>query len=346
MQQFEHGGILYEELPNGQARVIGPAPGASAQPQRITVGGPKPTPPPTGYAPAGGGLTPLPGGPADKPETSNLPTGWERPTPRAPAQRIPGLPATITDPKPKGGEGELGVAQSKAAGFLSRAEEANKGFEASGATGAQSFATAVGRAVLPDVVEPYILDDKRQQAEANKRAFISSVLRYESGAAIPPEEFESANKTYFPQAGEDEATAATKAKLRADAIQAIRMGAGGGEAPAAQTPGGEHIYEGGSPQGVELNDGGPTIADNPKLAGVNAQVNGMLKQGRPVREVAEYLQGIGVMNAELAKQLQDIARFRKANPGYQGDYTVNVDDIETPGGGFAGGLADAANSNG
>lgn len=78
MQQFEHEGILYEELPNGQARVIGPAGGAGP-----VYGSPKaPPPPPAGYQSVPGGLRPIPGGPADKPEKPEKPTpipgydGW------------------------------------------------------------------------------------------------------------------------------------------------------------------------------------------------------------------------------------------------------------------------------
>lgn len=107
-------------------------------------------------------------------------------------------------------------------------------------------------------------------------------------------------------------------------------------------PVGEQIYEGGAPQAMELNDGGPQTVDDPVLAGVNANINSMLKSGRPIREIAQYLESVGI--PQRAVNLQEIARWRKANPGYKGDWTVNVDDKMVPMSGFRSAIADVANS--
>lgn len=64
--------------------------------------------------------------------------------------------------------------------------------------------------VLPNVLQ----SDQRQQYEQAKRNFVNSVLRRESGAVISDQEFENAEKQYFPQAGDSEATILQKEQNR------------------------------------------------------------------------------------------------------------------------------------
>lgn len=59
-----------------------------------------------------------------------------------------------------------------------------------------------------------------------QRAFTEARLRKDSGAAIPPEEFESDKKTYFPQPGDTEAVIKQKAESREVALNALRVASG------------------------------------------------------------------------------------------------------------------------
>jgi hypothetical protein len=151
--------------------------------------------------------------------------------------------------------GALGVEQAKATGFYSRAVKANEAYEKLG-VGAEPATVAVAKAILPGAAQGYVIPQKRQEADANTRGFISSVLRYESGAAIPPEEFESAYQTYFPQPGQGPDVVAAKARLRAEAIEALKMGSGPGAAQ-VQLPGQGQARRAGPPGlAVDVTDDG------------------------------------------------------------------------------------------
>ena len=67
---------------------------------------------------------------------------------------------------------------------------------------------------------------ERQQSDAAQREFIAAVLRYDSGAAIPPSEFDSAAQIYYPQPGDGPDVIAQKARARARAIDGLRAAAG------------------------------------------------------------------------------------------------------------------------
>jgi hypothetical protein len=72
--------------------------------------------------------------------------------------------------------------------------------------------------------------------------------------------------------------------------------------------------------------------DNPALKGVNARVNGMLKAGAGPQQISEYLQTVGIdpNEPEIAGGINRIMQFRQDNPGYKGDYSVNLDDMNEP----------------
>jgi len=67
---------------------------------------------------------------------------------------------------------------------------------------------------------------ERQQSDAAQREFIAAVLRYDSGAAIPPSEFDSAAQIYYPQPGDGPDVIAQKARARSRAIDGLRAAAG------------------------------------------------------------------------------------------------------------------------
>jgi len=81
------------------------------------------------------------------------------------------------------------------------------------------------------------LSEEQQQTKQARTNFITAVLRKESGASISPTEFATAEKNYFPAAGDSPAVIAQKQAARQQALQGIGMAAGPGAkafAPANQ----------------------------------------------------------------------------------------------------------------
>lgn len=119
---------------------------------------------------------------------------------------------------------DASVEQGRAAAFALRAQRANAAFEGAGldpdsmigATASQSFPRATAA----------LSSDERNAQRSREKDFIAAVLRYESGAAIPPAEFETAYQIYFPNenAGPEEIEA--KRQARANAVEGLRLGAG------------------------------------------------------------------------------------------------------------------------
>ncbi len=71
----------------------------------------------------------------------------------------------------------------------------------------------------------------QQSLDQAKRDFINAVLRRESGAVISPQEFDNAEKQYFPQVGDSAQVRAQKAANRKTAQEGIMM-----EVPARKRP--------------------------------------------------------------------------------------------------------------
>ncbi len=127
-----------------------------------------------------------------------------------------------------GGAVDASVEQGKAASFYHRAVGSNSRFgelETQG-LGAPSVGRTAAQAVLPDAVVNTLTDDQRQLGDAEQRNFIGATLRYESGAAIPPEEFATQSRIFFPQPGDSAATVDRKRQLRAEALEGLRGAAG------------------------------------------------------------------------------------------------------------------------
>lgn len=117
------------------------------------------------------------------------------------------------------GTGQFGIspkatdAQNQAAGYASRAQEAESAIKQFGSVGA-SLTGLIG-SNLPNALK----SPERQQLEQAERNFVNAVLRRESGATIQKDEFDNAAKQYFPQPGDSEAVIAQKAQNRATTIQ-------------------------------------------------------------------------------------------------------------------------------
>ena len=67
----------------------------------------------------------------------------------------------------------------------------------------------------------FMQSSERQQYEQGKRDFVNAVLRKESGATITPDEFDNAQKQYFPQTGDSKETVKQKEVNRNTAINNI-----------------------------------------------------------------------------------------------------------------------------
>lgn len=120
---------------------------------------------------------------------------------------------------------ELSTKLGKEAGFYLRSRASGSAFDELD-VGAETQLRAAGKGVLPDSWMNEWTPEKRQKAEAYMSDFIAASLRYESGAAIPPEEFNSQARIFFPQAGDSKATLEVKRQLRQNMIQSLAMGAG------------------------------------------------------------------------------------------------------------------------
>lgn len=101
--------------------------------------------------------------------------------------------------------------QSTAQGYADRMAEAEKSIASLGSKFTGSF--AIGGS-LPNQLQ----GADRQVYEQAKRDFVNAVLRQESGAAISASEFASAQKQYFPAAGDSAAVIAAKTANRNTAI--------------------------------------------------------------------------------------------------------------------------------
>lgn len=121
------------------------------------------------------------------------------------------------------------VEQGKAAGFLLRALKSNDTYEAQ-KIGPRSLVGQKMAENTPSLLNtlPAAIGNspERQVADATQGDFIAATLRYESGAAIPPEEMEAQRRRYFPMPGDSQEVIDAKAELRRTAIQALKQSAG------------------------------------------------------------------------------------------------------------------------
>ena len=103
------------------------------------------------------------------------------------------------------------ASQSSANGYADRVNEADVTITTLG----NKFIGSMARGGwLPN----FLQTGDRQAYEQAKRNFVTAILRRESGAAISPTEFDTAEKQYFPQAGDKATTVIQKVNARNTAI--------------------------------------------------------------------------------------------------------------------------------
>lgn len=197
-----------------------------------------------------------------KPDAPNLPQGM-RMGPNGVAEYIPGVPP------PKGAQGS--VEQGKSASFLKRAINAEGNFQGLGKVEPRGL---IGQSVkdnFPNVANS-LSGSTRQLADQAEREFIAAILRYDSGAAIPPEEFVTNGLIYFPRPGDSDEVLKQKAQSRRAAIEGLYAASGpaaagmdmsfgpdaaggqenqAGNTPGARAPTAKDIYGGGVELGMD-----------------------------------------------------------------------------------------------
>lgn len=125
--------------------------------------------------------------------------------------------------------------ERKAAGMLDRMTAAEKTIESLAAGGASNLSLAEKGLKNVGVPEGYALSADSQQVLQAQRDWVRAKLRLESGAVIGDEEMAEEIRTYFPQPGEDPATAAQKKQARAQAMEQVRtQGGRAASKPAAE----------------------------------------------------------------------------------------------------------------
>ena len=121
-------------------------------------------------------------------------------------------------------QSQLKEGERKATGFFGRASSSHEILNTLEAEGTKLRNYLSG--VLP--FGNYLRTPEGQQYDQAKRDFINAILRQESGAVIGVEEFENAEKQYFPQPGDTTAVIEQKRRNRANAIAGLKVSAGAG----------------------------------------------------------------------------------------------------------------------
>lgn len=132
--------------------------------------------------------------------------------------------------------------QNKAASFVNRMASANADLETYDQELASLFQR--GASSIP-VVGNYMTSDAFKRADRAKRDFINAQLRRESGAVISDQEFDNANKQYFPVPGDSLDIITAKRRARMLAQENMKAEAG----PAMNRQ--QSAAEGGQPIGVD-----------------------------------------------------------------------------------------------
>lgn len=89
---------------------------------------------------------------------------------------------------------------------------------------------------LAAVVPGFMQGEKSKQQEQAERNFVNAVLRRESGAAIASTEFDSAEKQYFPRAGDTPAVLSQKRQNRDQALENLKAESGNAWAKIPSVP--------------------------------------------------------------------------------------------------------------
>lgn len=229
--------------PNGEIIFMTPQGvfGQSTDGTLSPISGPQPPPPPAAPQAPANGVDIFGGG---------APTAPTPPAPPAPPQ-APQRQGMIPLTQPK-----VSVDESKAGGFADRMTQSGTLIDQFGNAGLSTFDQAVTNSpYVPGFIANNLVGEDFQQYDQARRDFINAQLRRESGAVISPEEFDNANKQYFPQPGDKPEVLEQKRKNRETVIGAMirdagptyKRPAGGNGAPSAGQVVDGYRFKGGDP---------------------------------------------------------------------------------------------------
>ena len=120
-------------------------------------------------------------------------------------------------------EKDMKASQAQALSYGKRIEQSEEVFNNLAASGYDRSGVMAGiGASLPNVMKS---SEAQQQAQA-ERNFVNAVLRRESGSAIAPSEFASAEMQYFPRSGDNEEVLAQKKANRQQVLASLKAEAG------------------------------------------------------------------------------------------------------------------------
>jgi hypothetical protein len=113
--------------------------------------------------------------------------------------------------------------ESKNWAFYTRATQAEQALNSlDAAMKDKSYAGQVYQKHAPGFMQT----SNNQSYDQGKRQFVAAYLRRDSGAVISPSEFDDADKTFFPQPGEDATVQEQKRQARLLVIETLKKGAG------------------------------------------------------------------------------------------------------------------------
>ncbi|MGJ4954629.1 hypothetical protein ACQR1H_03220 [Bradyrhizobium sp. HKCCYLRH2015] len=171
-----------------------------------------------------GTLRPV-GAPASSDPTSVMgPDG--KPIPIPSGVNVKEFVKRVTEASADAATGKKTEAQAKASSFAARMEQAERAVGGLQNEGLSWMSK--GLDALPGGVGNGVQSSNYQRYSQAKSAFITALLRQESGAAISKSEFERYDREMFPQPGDGPAVVQQKAQLRAAAIEQMRGAAGPG----------------------------------------------------------------------------------------------------------------------
>jgi hypothetical protein len=238
-------------------------------------------------------------------------------------------------------DAKLTEIEAKTTAFYNRALGANRDFESSGvATEPRGVIGQAAADILPTGIVNTFTSSERQKGEQSKRDFIAASLRYESGAAISPQEFDKQDAIFFPQPGDGPEVIAQKKAARQRVIESFGIGAGTGAAKVNE---------------IRSGDKG-TLTFNDQLAPTQAGLNRLspaqeadLKAFALTKPSAEALReryaiyGAGELSQENAAQLAEYYAKGGTEVGvdYSGIEAKPVDPGDGTTGAFARGVANA-----
>lgn len=114
----------------------------------------------------------------------------------------------------------------KAAGFATRAERAEQALESIAGKGYDT-PSLWDQAMAGRSWGAFLQGENGQRYQQAAREWIGSILRYDSGAAVPEEEYWRYFRTYFPQPGDSKETVAQKRASRQGAAAELKAQSGG-----------------------------------------------------------------------------------------------------------------------